>query len=90
MSYKEGGWKQKYVIKKIERYLDWSDRDGGNWCERLVDPDPEAHYFVLRFDTDPHARKALETYANSVEVDNPEFAADIRQKLSEIPLKERQ
>lgn len=50
---------------------------------------PEAQYFVLRIDcpdgkpADPHARKALECYADSVEQDNPQFAADIRKWLKE-------
>jgi len=39
--------------------------------------DPEAEYFVLRLDTDPHARKAAVTYAQSVKPENPKFSADI-------------
>jgi len=40
---------------------------------------------VLRIDgaCDPHAQKALAMYANSVEPDNPEFAAGIRVWLEE-------
>ena len=87
MSYKNGGWEKKYQIKKWVRSLDWSDRNGGEEYTKLVDTDPEARYFVLRFDTDPHARKAMLAYADSVECDNPVFANDIRQKLQEIPLK---
>lgn len=48
-----------------------------------VDPDPEAIYFVLRLDTDPHARHAALAYANSVEAENKEFARDIREKVEE-------
>lgn len=39
--------------------------------------DPEAEYFVLRFDKDPHALKALYAYAKSVQFDNPELYADL-------------
>lgn len=39
--------------------------------------DPEAKYFVLRVDTDKHARKALLAYANSVKQENPVLAKDI-------------
>lgn len=50
---------------------------------------PTARYFVLRIDcgengaNDPHARKALAYYADSVEADNLGFAEDIRQWLKE-------
>ncbi len=48
-------------------------------------PHPTACYFVLRIDgaNDPHARKALAYYADSVEADNPGFAEDIRKWLKE-------
>jgi len=39
--------------------------------------DAEAQYFVLRLDTDPAARAAAITYANSIVADKPEFAIDI-------------
>ncbi len=39
--------------------------------------DPEALYFVLRYDTDPHARVALAAYAQSVRADNPQFADEL-------------
>lgn len=39
--------------------------------------DPDAKYFVLRIDTDPHARVALEVYAALVREDNPVLAVDI-------------
>ena len=61
-SYKEGGLKRdKYHITKGD----------GSPC------DPEAEYFVLRVDKDPHAFIAVMTYANSVHDDNPELSADI-------------
>jgi len=43
--------------------------------------DPEAVYFVLRLDTDPHAEKAAETCAASVESENPDLASDLRYML---------
>lgn len=43
MSSKEGGWREKYAIFKTESI------DGE---VRLVEPDPNAQYFVLRIDTD--------------------------------------
>ena len=39
--------------------------------------DPDAKYFVLRVDTDKHAKKALLAYAESVREDNPTLAKDI-------------
>ena len=49
--------------------------------------DPKAKYFVLRADTDKHARKALLAYAESVREDNPTLAKDIvlEYKLYENP-----
>ena len=43
--------------------------------------DPHAQYFVLRADTDIHARKALRAYAKSVMTKNPELARGIRRML---------
>lgn len=39
--------------------------------------DPAARYFVLRYDTDPHARLAVWSYAMAVRVDNPQLALDL-------------
>jgi len=39
--------------------------------------DPAADYFVLRLDTDPHARVAALAYARSVKTDNVELAKDL-------------
>ena len=60
--YMNGGLKRKYIITKTNG--------------KSIDPD--AVYFVLRVDKDPHAIPALKAYADSVEKDNPEFASDIR------------
>jgi len=46
--------------------------------------DPNAQYFVLRLDTDYHARVALEAYANSVRESDAEFAQEIDAKLKQI------
>ena len=59
--YMNGGWKYKYHIEKV---------DGSP-------VDPEAEYFVLRLDKDPHGRVAARAYADSVRRDNPVFADDI-------------
>jgi len=45
--------------------------------------DPGAQYFVLRIDTDQAARMALFTYADYIEHDQPEFAAELRQWLDD-------
>lgn len=42
---------------------------------------PEARYIVLDYAGDPHAKRALAAYADSIEGDNPEMAADIRDAL---------
>lgn len=60
-SYKKGGWEYKYHIEKV---------DGSP-------VDPEAEYFVLRLDKDPHARVAAMAYAESVRRVNYQFADDI-------------
>lgn len=44
--------------------------------------DPAARYFVLRYDTDPAARKALAVYARCVEATNPVLAKDLRDILA--------
>ena len=49
--------------------------------------DPNAIYFVLRLDTDPHARAAALAYANSVKPSNLNLAMDIMLKLNELNAK---
>lgn len=44
--------------------------------------DPEADYFALRIDKDPHARKAAIAYAESIQEENPNLAFDIRMRVS--------
>lgn len=51
--------------------------------------DPEAVYFVLRLDTDPHARVAALAYAQSVKPTNLNLAMDIVLKVNELNAKKR-
>ena len=46
--------------------------------------DPEAQYFVLRIDTDPHAREALKAYRDSLirSCDNDLLMVDIDKLLN--------
>lgn len=44
--------------------------------------DPDAQYFVLRIDTDQAAREALKTYAEYIEYDEPDFAAELHRWLT--------
>jgi len=46
------------------------------------DVDLNADYFVLRMDTDPHARKAAIAYAESIQDENPNLAFDIRKRVA--------
>lgn len=73
-NYKKGGYEKRYTIRKIV-----GRRIDGRAITKACDPD--ADYFVLRLDKDPHARKALVKYAKSVESDNPRFAGDLWQVL---------
>ena len=88
MSYKEGGWQNKYRIQKYVGQSGCNCREAHCGCWTLSKPifedvDPEAVYFVLRLDTDPHARAAAREYARSVKDENPEFAEDILKKIHE-------
>lgn len=44
---------------------------------------PNAQYFVLRIDTDRHARVALAAYAESIKGEDPEFSAELAHWLKE-------
>jgi hypothetical protein len=59
------GLYEKYLIKKTN----------GNPV------DPEARYFVLRYDKDPHAWRALAWYARDVSNDNPKLHDDLEIQL---------
>ena len=43
--------------------------------------DPNADYFVLRLDTDRHARKAIIAYAQSIWGEDHELAVKLMQKV---------
>ena len=45
------------------------------------DTDPDAEYFVLRLDKDPHARIAAYHYALSIREENPNLAFDLQIKI---------
>jgi len=45
------------------------------------DTDPDADYFVLRLDKDPHARIAAYHYALSIRESNPNLAFDLQIKI---------
>ncbi len=66
--YKRGGLDRKYIITKTSG----------------KPIDPEAEYFVLRLDEDPHARVALAAYAQSVKSDNRALSFDLKQWLALI------
>ncbi|MDV8005024.1 hypothetical protein [Rhodococcus sp. IEGM 1318] len=63
------GLTDKYIVRRV----DGSDAEGGRNFGR--------RYFVLSYDSDPHARAALAAYAASCETDYPELAADLRARL---------
>src|SRR3990172_4091387 len=61
-NHKRGGLESnKYIIQKT---------DG-------TEIDPQAFYFVLRLDKDPHAREAALTYAKSVAKENIKLSLDL-------------
>lgn len=92
-SYKIGGLvKDKYLIFKKSNAVEASMRIRC-WSQPLKGPDRlfdvdlvdiDAQYFVLRIDADPHAQKALESYAVSVEEDNEQLAQDLRSWLDQV------
>ena len=64
------GYKKSRLDKN--KYFVFINKDGE---PKAVDPN--AQYFVLRIDEDPHARRAVAAYADSVKEDNPAFSADL-------------
>ena len=44
--------------------------------------EPGAEYFVLRIDSDPHARAAIKAYAQSIQKENPNLAFDLLRKVA--------
>lgn len=53
-----------------------------NKVEGLVDPN--AHYFVLRMDTDPVARAAALHYAYLIQASNPQLAKDLTELVNQL------
>ena len=62
------GLYRKYELRRV-------NEDGSL---RYVVADP---FFALRYTTDPHARVALEAYADSCAADYPALAADLYRQL---------
>lgn len=62
------GLTQKYIIERV---------DGKPLDEK-------AKYFILRYDKDPHAKKALLAYADSIEEEQILLATDIRKEVAEV------
>lgn len=73
-NYKNGGLDNKYIITK----------KNGNPI------DPEAVYFVLRLDKDPHALNAISSYIDSVMDDNPRLALGLMNLINDIIMKQQQ
>jgi len=89
--YKHGGLDYKYTILKRCKTCLGSGVTGSPdkmvFCEDCFGSGvsatkPDAKYFVLRYDKDPHAIKALKAYAVSVKVDNEQLAADLRAEIA--------
>ena len=48
--------------------------------------DPNAHYFVMRFDIDLNARKAILAYADLLKASEPVLAAELRGSIEMMEL----
>ena len=84
-SYRNGGWTDKYVIFKRCPACAGQAHSCGECVHGLLPVESDAVYLVLRLDADLHARAAARACADSVEKENPQFAADIRHKLATTP-----
>jgi hypothetical protein len=62
-----GGFEARFNVERLD----------GKPCRE------EAHYIVLDYAGDPHAKAALAVYADSIEADNPQMAADVRAALAD-------
>lgn len=60
-----GGFEPRFIVTRTD----------GKPCR------PEARYIVLDYAGDPHARVAISEYARSIEAENPQMAADLRDAL---------
>lgn len=66
--YMQGGYEPRFIVRRADGSAIPASR----------------RYMVLDFSgADPHAIKALEHYAASVESENPNLAADIRKNLAD-------
>ena len=66
--FKQGGLYQKYQVARTD--------------SKPLEPGSE--FFVLRVDSDPHARVALDFYARSVNEDNPVLCDQILDGLDRL------
>lgn len=92
-SWKTRGWYQKYRIERMKRSPcsckiigdDFYCMACGGSGEVVVPTpvNPEHTYFILHFETDPHAQEAARAYVRSVASDNPRLASDILKNLAE-------
>ena len=73
----KGGWRDKYFIAKNVH----DDPHDKGKLTGIKFTDPEAQYFVMRFDQDPYARVGMRAYAEAIKSANPQFSADILAKL---------
>jgi hypothetical protein len=56
-----GGFEPRFIVRRTD----------GKPCR------PEARYIVLDYAGDPHAIRAIETYAESIQWENPGLAKDL-------------
>ena len=82
---KEGGYCQDRRLVTFDALEGVKTGLGNKYVVAKVEGevDPKAQYFVLRIDTDVHARKALWLYAKSVRKDNEALANDLIDWLME-------
>jgi hypothetical protein len=101
--YMTGGLKRKYRILKpcpVCKGEMWVVEVPGSFghacgnCSHMgnatgwVDADPDADYFVLRIDKDPHAQAAAFVYAVSVQADNPQLGEELKALVAQYARKD--
>ncbi len=78
------------AISALDYYSTVKETKFGNYTVEKSDGspvEPDAMYFVLRIDTDFHARVALRAYARSVRASDPDLANELDQWIESCPLK---
>lgn len=81
MSDDKRGLYGKFFVFKV---ADLSDQQADALAEH--DPPPlDEFVFVLRYDRDPAARRALHEYACAIESENPKLADELRWRLARTP-----